>query len=68
MDQSRHEMNQLRTSIHQEYRVISQELARTTDRQRAIELRALASACVADYLETMRQCRAAKQRGILVPK
>jgi hypothetical protein len=66
MNQSWHEMNQLLTSIHQEYRVISQELARTTDSQRAIQLRALACACVADYLEAMQQYRVAKQRGIIV--
>jgi hypothetical protein len=62
VDQSWHEINRLLASIRQEYTAIWQELARTTDRQRAIQLRALASACVADYLEVVRQYHAANQR------
>jgi hypothetical protein len=49
-------------SIRHEYRVICQELKRTNESQRAIRLCAWASACIDDYLATMRQCRAANQR------
>jgi hypothetical protein len=62
MDQSWHETKRLLASIRQEYIAIGQELAITIDSQHAIRLRALATACIADYLETMRQYHAANPR------
>jgi hypothetical protein len=61
MDQSWHDTNLLLTSIHQEYLAICRELQIATDIEYAIRLRALAAACVADYLKVLRQYHAAKQ-------
>jgi hypothetical protein len=66
MDQSWHETKRLLASIHQEYLAICQELTITNDSQCAIRLRALAAACVADYLEVVRQYHAANQRETIV--
>ena len=61
MDQSWLETRFWLDSLRFEYTTISNELARTTDRQRSRLLRARASACVDDYLATLRQHETAKQ-------
>jgi len=66
MDQSWHETKLRLDSIRHEYRVIRQELKVTNDSQRAVRLLAWASACVADYQETVRQNCAAKQNKTIV--
>ncbi len=66
MDQSWQETNLMLASIRQEYMMICQELKHTTDSQRAIQLRDMASVCIADYQETIRQYRAANQRETIV--
>jgi inactivated superfamily I helicase len=66
MDQLWQETNALLDSIYQAYNTILQELETTTDSHRAMQLRAMGSACVADYLATVRQYQAAKQRETIV--
>jgi inactivated superfamily I helicase len=68
MDQMWQETNALLDSIYQAYNSILQELETTTNRKRAMHLRAKASACVAAYRATVREYQAAKRRAkILSP-
>jgi len=66
MDQLWQETTELLDSLSQAYNAVLQELATTTDRQRAIQLRARASVCVAEYRAAVRQYQAAKQRATRV--
>jgi len=62
MDQSWHETKLLLMSIHREYVAIYQELQIATDIECALRLRAMAIACIADYLDVIWQYHTAKQR------
>lgn len=62
MDQLWHETTVLLDAIDQEYTAILQELETTTNPWRATQLRARASACVAQCLAIVQRYRAAKQR------
>ena len=66
MDQSWHDTKLQLMSIHQEYLAICRELQIATDIECAIRLRAMAVACIADYLDVIWQYHTAKQRPPLV--
>jgi hypothetical protein len=62
MEQLWRETTTLLDAIEQEYTTILQELETTTNHRRVLQLRTMASACVAKYLTAVQLYRAAKQR------